>query len=173
MPVGGIRTSVISIARLATHPCGGQLSAKTQTTKASARAALRVISPAQPSRHSVSPTSWYQGQVLRRGGKVEAERRQAPHAAQVGELEIEIPHVVVVRDRMRGRQAALGEPPVPLSDRGRRLVGETQPADDIATLPAPVGWLGRAAEQVGAVWGVADPFAADVHGVDAQRHQLN
>jgi hypothetical protein len=57
MPVGGTGTSVILIARIGTHPAGGQSAAKVQTTNASGRAALRATSPAESSRHSVSPIS--------------------------------------------------------------------------------------------------------------------
>lgn len=59
VPAGGTGASLISMARSGTHPEGGQSAANTQTTNASGRAALRGMSPAQPSCHSVSPISWY------------------------------------------------------------------------------------------------------------------
>ena len=51
--------------------------------------------------------------------------------------------------------------------------GEVEAADDVAALPASVRWFGRAAEEVGAVRRVADPFAADVDGINTQCHRLS
>jgi len=49
------------------------------TTNASGRAALRVIRPIHPSRHSVSPTSWYGDHILRPGAG-RSRRRGSPDA---------------------------------------------------------------------------------------------
>ena len=80
--------------------------------------------------------------------------------------------MVIVRDGVCGREAALGEPALPLDDGGCRFVGEIVTAHGVAALPASVGRFGGAAEEVGAVRGVAYPLAADVDGVNAQRHLL-
>jgi hypothetical protein len=69
-------------------------------------------------------------------------------------------------------EAAFGEVAVPLGDRGVRFVGEVEAADQFAVLPAAVGRLGAASEEVGAVRGVADPFAGDGDGIDVERHVL-
>jgi hypothetical protein len=51
---------------------------------------------------------------------------------------------------------------------GSRLVGEIQPVDDLAALPAAVGGLDGATEQRGAVRRVANPLAVDGDRVDVQ-----
>lgn len=91
---------------------------------------------------------------------------------QVGDGDVDLPEVVVVGDGCAGREAALGEVAVPLGDGGVWFVGEVEAAYQFAALPAPVGRLGAACEHVGAVGGVADPFAGDGDGIDVKRHVL-
>jgi len=78
--------------------------------------------------------------------------------------------VVVVRDGRAGWETAFGEVAIPLGDRGIRLVGELEAANHVATLPAAVGRLSTAAEQVRAMWHMADPFAADGDRIGLERH---
>jgi hypothetical protein len=92
--------------------------------------------------------------------------------AEVGDGEIDAPDVVVVGDGRGWRQAAFGEVAVPLGDRSGWFVGEVEAADRVASLPAAVGRLRAAAEEVGAMGRVADPFAGDGDGIDLERHAL-
>jgi hypothetical protein len=94
--------------------------------------------------------------------KAEAKCRESPSAPEVSKLNVELPGVLVVGDRVRGREPAFGKPPVPLRHCRRGLVDEVEALDDLAALPAPLRRLRRSAEQVGAVRGVAGPLAADV-----------
>jgi hypothetical protein len=86
----------------------------------------------------------------------------------VGDREVDAPDVVVVGDSGAGWESALGEVAVPLGDGGVRFVGEVEAANHVAALPAAVGGLSAAAEQVRVMWRVADPFAGDGDGIDVE-----
>lgn len=108
--------------------------------------------------------------TARRPGSGQADGSKPLNAAEIRELQIELPDVLVMRYRIGGRQPALGEPAIPLGDRCRRLVGEIESPDYRGVLPAPVGRLAGASQQPGCVRRVANPVAADgdridVHGI--------
>jgi hypothetical protein len=94
-------------------------------------------------------------------GRFKVQPRQALGSAEVGQLELELPDVVVVVDGSCGRQPTFCKQAVPLGDRGGRLVGEIQPAYDLAALPAAVGGLGGATEQQG---GGGEKFRSENRG---------
>lgn len=97
--------------------------------------------------------TWHRG--------LEVEPRELLGSPQVGELELELPDMVVVWNGSSGRQAAFGEQAVPLSDRRGWLVGEIQAAYDLAALPAAIGCLRGAAQQRGVMRRMADPQAVE------------
>jgi len=92
--------------------------------------------------------------------------------AEVRDGEIDAPDVVVVGDGRAGWETAFGEVAIPLGDRGGWFVCEIEALDHVASLPAAVGRLKAAAEELGPMWRVPDPFAGDGDGIDLDRHAL-
>jgi hypothetical protein len=58
--------------------------------------------------------------------------------AEVGELEVKVPAMMVVGDVVLGRESPLGKRAIPLRCGCGHGVGEVESAYDIASLPAPI-----------------------------------
>jgi hypothetical protein len=94
---------------------------------------------------------------------------EAIGGAEVGEVEVESPAMVVMWNVVCWAEALFRQHPVPLGRRRLGFVRQVQTTDDLAELPSSISGRYGPAEQIRAVRNVPNPVASDGPTFDLQR----
>ena len=149
-------------------------SRKRQTIRPRGRAALGAISPTHP-----SAQSWLSYFLVRRPRRstglrsCQTHTRQTSRRGQIRDPDVDVPLPETARQLLVGRNPELGKVAVPLGPRRVVRIREIEGVDDVAALPAAVGWRITVRPRRPARTALSHPATADGPGIDVERQGLD